>query len=83
MSEIETRLQKCFLTIFPQLEKEEIPSAGMTSVAEWDSLATVTLVAVLEEEFHFEFSSEELEYLTSYELILELTRSKLNENLQA
>ena len=47
--------------------------------SEWDSLATVTLVALMEEEFGQNFVQEELEQLISFELIQEILRGKLND----
>jgi len=49
-------------------------------MAEWDSLATVTLIAVMEEEFECRFNLEEMEILISFEIILEIIKGKLNES---
>jgi len=43
----------------------------MLSVGGWDSLASVTLLAVLEEEFQIQIDPEDLEHLVSFELILD------------
>jgi acyl carrier protein len=70
MDDIRQRLVHCFSTVFPDLGLDEVPSAGMASVASWDSLATLSLVTVLEEEFQVQFPPEDLEQLVSFELIL-------------
>jgi acyl carrier protein len=51
MSEVEDRLVRCFSSVFPALTPEEIRTSGAKSLAEWDSLTAVTLVAVVEQEF--------------------------------
>ena len=51
MDEMEKRLAACFSAVLPELSPEEIRQASAASVESWDSVATVTLIAVVEEEF--------------------------------
>jgi acyl carrier protein len=51
MNNVETRLARCFAAVFPKLSPERIRAATPETVAEWDSVATVTLLTVIEEEF--------------------------------
>jgi acyl carrier protein len=51
MDEKQMRLAECFLAVFPDLSTVEITKACSTSVQGWDSVANVTLLAVVEEEF--------------------------------
>ena len=51
MDEIEKRLAACFSAVLPDLSPDEIKNASTTSVDSWDSVTTVTLLAVIEEEF--------------------------------
>jgi acyl carrier protein len=51
MDEMERRLAACFSAVLPELAPEQIGQASSTSVESWDSVATVTLLAVVEEEF--------------------------------
>ena len=51
MNEMERRLAACFSAVLPELAPEQICQASSTSVESWDSVATVTLLAVVEEEF--------------------------------
>ena len=39
------RLVRCFAAVFPNVPAELIPLASVDNVPEWDSLASVTLVA--------------------------------------
>lgn len=66
MPDIDARLTRCFASVFPTLPPEEIRSASVESVPAWDSLAAVTLVAVLEQEFDTQIDLMELPDLTSY-----------------
>jgi acyl carrier protein len=67
MSEQEERLARCFASVFPALKPEEIPTASAESVAAWDSLAAVTLVAVIQQEFGVEIDPLDLPELNSFE----------------
>lgn len=69
MPELDARLTRCFASVFPALSPDEIRSANVESVPGWDSLASVTLVAVLEQEFDTQIDLMELSDLTSYEAV--------------
>lgn len=71
MDDTRARLEKCFTAVFPDLSETEIPRASTASVGAWDSLASVTLLSVLEEEFQVQIDPEELENMTSFELVLD------------
>jgi acyl carrier protein len=66
MDEAENRLIRCFSSVFPDLTTEQIRSASMDSVPAWDSLAAVTLVAVLQEEFGLQINLMDLPELVSF-----------------
>jgi acyl carrier protein len=68
MPELEDRLANCFSVVFPELNANEIKRASTASVATWDSLATVTLISVIEEEFEISLPPDDLEYLVSFDL---------------
>ncbi len=71
MDNLRERLTSCFSTVFPDLALDEIPLASMASVGKWDSLATITLLTVIEEEFALQVPPEDLEQLASFDLILD------------
>ncbi|CAN5283895.1 MAG: acyl carrier protein [Pyrinomonadaceae bacterium] len=66
-----SRLIKCFAVVFPELSEEEIPRASATSVESWDSVASVTLMSVIDEEFGIELDADSLEHLVSFEQMLD------------
>jgi len=70
MADNRQRLIECFASVFPELRPAEIPLASTATVPAWDSLASATLVSVVEEEFSVQIGLEELEDLTSFELVL-------------
>ena len=74
MAEIESRLLNCFATAFPELGPQEIPSVSMGSLASWDSLAGITLLSLIEEEFSISISPDGAAGLLSFELILDYLR---------
>jgi len=77
MDDLKLQLTRCFSAVFPHLSQQEIQRASLTSVGSWDSVATVTLLAVIEEEFGVQFDIQELERLVSFDSILEcLQRAK-------
>ena len=47
MDEIESRVLECFSNVFPSVPRERLPSLSQASVAEWDSVMHVTLLASL------------------------------------
>jgi acyl carrier protein len=70
-------LIRCFLAVFPALPAAQIPKASTASVSGWDSVAAVTLLALIEEEFNIQLSPLDLEKLTSFELILNYIQTRL------
>jgi acyl carrier protein len=69
MSEQDDRLVRVFASVFPSLKAEEIRTASVETVAEWDSLASVTLVAVIQQEFGVEIDPLDLPELSSFEAL--------------
>jgi acyl carrier protein len=71
MDDLRTRLIKCFSAVFPELKEGRIPEASVSSVKEWDSLAGVTFLTVIEEEFGIQIGLDDLASMVSFEKILE------------
>ena len=80
MAELENRLVNCFATVFPGLDLQEIPSVAIGSLASWDSLAGITLISVVEEEFGVSISPDDMAALISFELILDYLRASSSGN---
>lgn len=76
MNNIDERLINCFNTVFPSLSVDEVVRASNASVANWDSLATVTLVSLIEEEFAVTIRPEDVEQFISFALVRECLKEK-------
>jgi acyl carrier protein len=66
MDNLEDRLVRCFSSVFPDLNEEQIRNANVDSVPGWHSLASVTLVSVVQEEFGMQVSLTDLPNLVSF-----------------
>lgn len=69
MGKLQDRLLRCFSSVFPKLSPDQLRLASVQTVREWDSLAAVTLVAVLQEEFAVEIDFGDLPRLDSFEAV--------------
>jgi acyl carrier protein len=69
MTQARDTLRGCFAVAFPDLPPEQIPSAGVDTVAEWDSLRAVVLVALIEEAFAIRIPGRDYAQLRSYPAI--------------
>lgn len=76
---IDSRLTECFNAVFPSLTSEEIQRANSLSIPEWDSMATVTLVALVSEEFGVEMAPEDYNLATSFALLRDYVTTTSND----
>jgi acyl carrier protein len=63
----QSRLADCFCAVFPALSREQLIAAKQVSMEEWDSLATVNLVTLVEEQFKIAIPPEQIEELQSFD----------------
>jgi acyl carrier protein len=75
MDQVTDRLRGCFREVFPDLADEQIDTADRAELAEWDSLATLTLLAVIEEEFELQLEEEAIAKLTSFSAVREVVEA--------
>ena len=66
---ISQRLQQCFQAVFPNLKQAAIATASSETVADWDSVAHVTLISVVEEEFAVVLPQERYGEMLSFEAL--------------
>ena len=76
MDETRTRLLRCFAAVFPGSSETELAGASLGDVEGWDSVATITLLSLVEEEFGVEFEPQDLERQTSFSKIVEHLKAK-------
>ena len=65
MSNIE-KLKEAFVEGL-EIPMEEVEAATMESVAKWDSIGQMSLVAIIEDAFGIEFEPDEVMQFTSFE----------------
>jgi acyl carrier protein len=76
MTTHQQRLTNCFANAFPKIQPDEIPGASAASLAAWDSIAHITLLSAVSEEFGVEFAAEDFEELVSYQSIADYLESR-------
>jgi acyl carrier protein len=69
MDNITPRLIDCFRAVFPDLPEASVPAAAQSSEPGWDSVATITLINVIDDEFHIQLDFERLEEFDSFSAI--------------
>ncbi len=69
MDNLEHRLVRCFSSVFPDLNENEIRNASVDSVPDWHSLASVTLISVVQEEFGVQVGLTDLPNLVSFSAV--------------
>ena len=80
MGDSRERLANCFLAVFPNLHGEEINNATSTTVQGWDSVAGVTLLAVVEEEFGISIEDNDLTRFNSFHGFLSYLQEAMADN---
>jgi acyl carrier protein len=76
MDDMRSRLMRCLSTVFPGLPNGTLANANTSNTAEWDSLASVTLFALVEEEFGTELDVNALGELSSFDSILDYLQTR-------
>jgi len=80
MDELHVRLARCFSAVFPSLSPARILKAQSSNVEGWDSVASVTLFATIEEEFGIEIDIQDLKALLSFEKLIVYLQQTLRQN---
>ena len=73
MSNIE-KLKEAFVEGL-EILMEEVEAATMESVAKWDSIGQMSLVAIIEDAFGIEFEPDEVMQFTSFEAGKEILKN--------
>jgi acyl carrier protein len=74
MSEQDDRLVRCFASVFPTLSEGEIRASDIVPLFNLDSLAGVTLVTLIDQEFGVNVDLPDLLELGSFEAISQFLR---------
>jgi len=79
MSNILEKLQPIFQDIFEDDELLITAESNAATVEDWDSLAHITLIFAIEQEFEIKFALGELEAMKNVGDMVELMQTKLSE----
>jgi acyl carrier protein len=71
------RLVGCFRKVFGNVSATDIPTMSKDSMAAWDSIAHVTLLNLVREEFDIDIDFEEFDSATSFASVLDLVRARI------
>src|ERR1700744_2530350 len=66
MKDLDARLARCFLAVFPELGSEQVLDAAAGTTPGWDSLRMLMLIAVVEEAFELTIPTSAYPELLSY-----------------
>ncbi len=77
MDDTRQRLTNCFQVVFPDLPEAKIATASTSSVSAWDSVAAITLMNVIEDEFGFQMDLDDLADLDSFEKVYSYLHKRL------
>ena len=76
MTESQDRLVRCFSSVFPTLSEAEIRASDVVRLFDLDSLAGVTLVTLIDQEFGVNVDLPDLLELGSFEKISQFLRKR-------
>ena len=76
MAESQDRLVRCFSSVFPTLSEAEIRASDVVLLFDLDSLAGVTLVTLIDQEFGVNVDLPDLLELGSFEKISQFLRKR-------
>ena len=76
MSESQDRLIRCFSSVFPTLSEAEIRASDVVPLLDLDSLAGVTLVTLIGQEFGVDVDLPDLLELGSFEAISQFLQKR-------
>ena len=76
MTESQDRLVRCFSSVFPTLSEAEIRASDVVPLFDLDSLAGVTLVTLIDQEFGVNVDLPDLLELRSFDAISQFLRKR-------
>ena len=77
MTNLDHRLISVFHNAFPEIPKDKLQQTTQQNTQSWDSVAAITLMNLIEEEFDIQLEFDDLADLTSFELVKNYLASKM------
>lgn len=75
-TEILAKLQNICEVVFDKYDGKITPSTSAKDISQWDSLANVQIMVMVEQEFRVKFSTDEIANLQDIGQIVEAIRAK-------
>lgn len=69
MEEIDQRVLECFRAVFPTLTDEELTGLEQAQQPAWDSLASLSLITVIEEEFDLMLDDSDIPEMNTFQKV--------------
>jgi acyl carrier protein len=79
MTAIDERLLRCFASVFQEIAPGDLRNASVESIAAWDSLASVTLADLVQDEFGIEIDLLDVAELDSFHALRTYVLTHLSE----
>lgn len=77
MKDLRDRVQRCFEAAFPTVPREQLRSITRDRTEVWDSLVSLTLITLLEEEFDIMIEDGVVDALTSFDAVIEIVTTEV------
>jgi acyl carrier protein len=77
MDDIALRLIGCFRMVFPDTPEQNITGLSTGNTAAWDSVAAITLMNVIEDEFHVQLDVEDIAELDSFQRVQDYVQQRI------
>lgn len=77
MNNLEERLISVFRNTFPDVPEDRLTSVTQENTQSWDSVAAITLMNLVEEEFEMQLDFDDLADLTSFARVRDYLAAKL------
>jgi hypothetical protein len=77
ITDVAARLETCFASVFPSVPARTLRVENRETIEAWDSLAFISLIILIEEEFGVNVKVENIAELTSFSSIMRYLQREL------
>lgn len=77
MIDVVARLETCFASVFPSVPAQTLRVENRETIDAWDSMAFITLIMLIEEEFSVNVKVDNIAELTSFSSIVRYLHREL------
>jgi acyl carrier protein len=77
MNDVKTRLVGCMRIVFPDVPESDIPLLSQATTTKWDSIAAITILNVVEDQFGIEMDLDRIAEFNSFDTIYAYLQQQL------